>query len=63
MTTAGYGHKAPHTVAKHAIAIAWMLVSLVAELTAGRLDKARSVALVDLSGRRLAAAHLSSAES
>ena len=70
MTTVGYGDKAPHTHSGRAVAVAWMLgslvlisllsTSLVAQLTVDQLDDAQPVTARDLAGLRLAAAEASS---
>ncbi len=62
MTTVGYGDKAPRTHSGRAVAVAWMLgslvlisllsTSLVAQLTVDRLDDSRPVTLRDLVGVR-----------
>lgn len=66
MTTVGYGDKTPRTHSGRAVAVAWMMASLVlisllstslvAQLTADQIDDARPVTLHDLAGLRLAAA-------
>ena len=70
MTTVGYGDKAPRTHSGRAVAVAWMLgslvlisllsTSLVAQLTVDRIDDARPVTVHDLADVRLAAARGSS---
>ncbi len=70
MTTVGYGDKAPKTQAGRAIAIAWMIASLVivslltttlvARITANHVGGADAVRLSDLAGKRLAAVAQSS---
>ena len=70
MTTVGYGDKTPHTHSGRAVAVAWMLgslvlisllsTSLVAQLTVDQIDDAQPVTLHDLAGVRLAAAEASS---
>lgn len=73
MTTVGYGDKTPRTNSGRAVAVAWMLgslvlisllsSSLVAQLTVDRLDDAQPATLQDLAGlRRAAAAGSSGAE-
>ncbi len=70
MTTVGYGDKTPRTHSGRAVAVVWMLgslvlisllsTSLVAQLTVDRLDDAQPVTLHDLAGVRCAAAVSSS---
>ena len=70
MTTVGYGDKAPRTGSGRAVAVAWMLGSLVlisllttnliAQLTADQIEDAQPVTLRDLAGLRIAAATASS---
>lgn len=70
MTTVGYGDKAPRTHSGRAVAVVWMLgslvlisllsTSLVAQLTADQIGDAQPVTLHDLAGLRVAAANRSS---
>ena len=70
MTTVGYGDKAPRTHSGRAVAVAWMLgslvlisllsTSLVAQLTVDRIEDARPVTVDYLTDVRLAAARGSS---
>lgn len=70
MTTVGYGDKTPKTPRGRAVAVAWMLASLVmvsllstsivAQLTADHLAGTADVRRADLDGKRLAAAEGSS---
>jgi Ion channel len=70
MTTVGYGDKAPRADCGRAIAVVWMLgslviislvtTSLVAQLTVSLLDSGRPVTLRQLAGMRLTAAANSS---
>ena len=73
MTTVGYGDKTPRTHSGRAVAVVWMLgslvlisllsTSLVAQLTVDQLDDAQPVTLRDLAGlRRAAVASSSGAE-
>ena len=73
MTTVGYGDKTPRTHSGRAVAVVWMLgslvlisllsTSLVAQLTVDQLDDAQPVTLRELAGlRRAAVASSSGAE-
>jgi polar amino acid transport system substrate-binding protein len=70
MTTVGYGDKTPKTTIGRAVAILWMLgsvvlvsllsTSLVSRLTADRVETRDAAASIDLSGKKLAAVAQSS---
>jgi polar amino acid transport system substrate-binding protein len=70
MTTVGYGDKTPKTTIGRAVAILWMLgslvlvsllsTSLVSRLTAERVEARDAAASIDLSTKKLAAVALSS---
>jgi ABC-type amino acid transport substrate-binding protein len=70
MTTVGYGDKTPKTTIGRAVAILWMLgsvvlvslmsTSLVSRLTADRVETRDAAASIDLNGKKLAAVAQSS---
>lgn len=70
MTTVGYGDKAPKTQLGRGLAMVWMVGSLVmvslltttlvADITAGRVDRVVAIRAGDLAGKRLAAVSESS---
>jgi polar amino acid transport system substrate-binding protein len=70
MTTVGYGDKTPKTTVGRAVAILWMLgsvvlvsllsTSLVSRLTADRVETRDAAASIDLNGKKLAAVAQSS---
>jgi ABC-type amino acid transport substrate-binding protein len=70
MTTVGYGDKAPKTQLGRGLAMVWMVGSLVmvslltttlvADITAGRVERAVAIRAGDLAGKRLAAVSESS---
>lgn len=70
MTTVGYGDKAPKTTAGRAIAMMWMIASLVivslltttlvARITVNQVDGSPAARISDLAGKRIAAVSASS---